>query len=427
MKIKTIKLQNFRCFEKFSAELNEDLTVIVGNNGSGKSTLLDALSIAVGTFLVPFSIGNSITIAKDDALNKCYDLGSVVELQAQYPVEVFAEGIVAEKTLQWKRTLNSEEGRTTVGAAKDLINIAKKLQEQIQKGEKPLLPIISYYGTGRLWAQKRERKTVSKTTRFNRQMGYIDCLDAASNEKLMLKWFEKMSLQAAASGKIAPELMAVKTAICKCFIGITGYQDVDVQFNFDTHELDIVYLGADNTHKRYSMKHLSDGYKNTLSMIADIAYRMAVLNPWLLKDVLTKTPGVVLIDEIDLHLHPLWQQRMISDLRSIFPKVQFIVSTHAPIVISSVKKENLLVLQDLQADNPMIETYGKDANAILLSVMGADERPTAVKQKFSQFYDAMAKEEYDTAETILQDIKTTIGENDPELNAAQVSLSLERM
>ena len=175
------------------------------------------------------------------------------------------------------------------------------------------------------------------------------------------------------------------------------------------------------------MKHLSDGYKNTLSMIADIAYRMAVLNPWLLDNVLAETPGVVLIDEIDLHLHPLWQQRIIGDLRSIFPKVQFIVSTHAPIVISSVKKENLLVLQDMQPDSPMIETYGKDANAILLSIMGADERPIAVKKQFNKFYDAMTKEQYDIAEKILKDLQAIIGENDTELNAAQVSLALERM
>ena len=124
-------------------------------------------------------------------------------------------------------------------------------------------------------------------------------------------------------------------------------------------------MDEDNQHKRYAMKHLSDGYKNTLSMIADIAYRMAVLNPWLLEKVLKETLGIVLIDEIDLHLHTKWQQRIITDLRSIFPKVQFIVSTHAPIVISSVKKDNLLILQDLQADNPIIETYGKDANTIL--------------------------------------------------------------
>lgn len=427
MKIKTIQLHNFRCFEKFSADLNENLTVIVGNNGSGKSSLLDGISVALGAFLIPFSVGSSLTIAKDDVLNKSYDLGSVVELQPQYPVEVSASGIVDDKEISWKRSLNSVEGRTTVGDAKDIISIAKKLQQKIQKGEKPLLPVLSYYGTGRLWAQKRERKAVSRTAKFNRQMGYIDCLDAASNEKLMLKWFEKMTLQVATTGKLAPELMAVKSAICQCFREITGYDDVDVQFNLDTHELDIVYLNESNQHKRYAMKHLSDGYKNTLSMIADIAYRMAVLNPWLLGDVLQETPGIVLIDEIDLHLHPKWQQRIIKDLQNIFPKVQFIVSTHAPSVINSVCKENLLIMENMHAERPILETYGKDANAILNSIMGADERPKAIKEQFKDFYAAMAEEKYDTAEEILNKLKEEIGENDPEINGAQVSLTLERM
>lgn len=427
MLIKTIKLKNFRCFENFSAELNDKLTVVVGNNGSGKSTLLDAISIALGTYLVPFPEGSKLTIAKDDVLNKSFDIGSVVELQAQYPVEICVSGLLNGNEITWKRALNSAEGRTTISDAKELISIARGLQKQIQNGEKPLLPIISYYGTGRLWAQKRERKVVSRVTKFNRQMGYMDCLDAASNEKLMLKWFEKMTLQAAISGKIAPELLAVKSAICQCFAGITGYQDIDVQFNLDTHELDIIYLAEDANHKRYSMKHLSDGYKNTLSMIADIAYRMAVLNPWLLENVLKETPGIVLIDEIDLHLHPLWQQRIIEDLKRIFPKIQLIVSTHAPLVINSVNRENLLIMADMQAANPVIETYGKDANAVLNSIMGADERPKAVKRQFEKFYEALAEENYDFADEVLHKIEDEIGADDPELNGAKVSLALERI
>ena len=162
-------------------------------------------------------------------------------------------------------------------------------------------------------------------------------------------------------------------------------------------------------------------------MIADIAYRMAVLNPWLLEDVLKKTPGIVLIDKIDLHLHPRWQQRIIEDLRSIFPNVQFIVSTHAPSVISSVKRENLLILDNMQADEPPIEIYGKDANAILNSIMRADERPKVIKEKFKDFYQSMTEGNYTCADRVLDEIKEMIGENDPELNAAQVSLALERM
>ena len=114
-----------------------------------------------------------------------------------------------------------------------------------------------------------------------------------------------------------------------------------------------------------AVNDLSDGYRSTLSMIADIAYRMAILNPQLFDDVLTQTPGVVLIDEVDLHLHPLWQQRILKDLMNIFPNVQFIVTTHAPAVIGSVKKENLLVLTDNRtAFMPVCEVYGSDANSI---------------------------------------------------------------
>lgn len=426
MQINHITIQNFRCFESFEAKFHKELTVIVGNNGSGKSTLLDAVSIAVGTFLAGFDGMSSPGIAKDDALNKCYDMGSVVELQPQFPVSIGASGIVAGTSIAWKRELRSAEGKTTVVDAKEMTAVSTALQSQVRNGEKPLLPLISYYGTGRLWAQKREKKS-SELMSFNRQMGYVDCLDAASNEKMMRKWFEKMTLQSATNGTPTPELIAVKSAIVQCFQGITGFDDVDVQFNLDTHELDILYRNEGSERERYPMKELSDGYKNTLSMVADIAYRMAVLNPWLLDQVLSETTGIVLIDEIDLHLHPQWQQRIIGDLRTIFPKVQFIVSTHAPLVINSVKKENLLILTDQQASEPQNEIFGRDANAILNSIMGVNERPDKIKQMFQTVYDAIDEQRYDDAAATLRQIEDKIGSADPELTSAQISLELERI
>lgn len=426
MQINRITIQNFRCFESFEAKFHKELTVIVGNNGSGKSTLLDAVSIAVGTFLAGFDGMSSPGIAKDDALNKCYDMGSVVELQPQFPVSIGASGIVAGTSIAWKRELRSAEGKTTVVDAKEMTAVSTALQSQVRNGEKPLLPLISYYGTGRLWAQKREKKS-SELMSFNRQMGYVDCLDAASNEKMMRKWFEKMTLQSATNGTPTPELIAVKSAIVQCFQGITGFDDVDVQFNLDTHELDILYRNKGSERERYPMKELSDGYKNTLSMVADIAYRMAVLNPWLLDQVLSETTGIVLIDEIDLHLHPQWQQRIIGDLRTIFPKVQFIVSTHAPLVINSVKKENLLILTDQQASEPQNEIFGRDANAILNSIMGVNERPDKIKQMFQTVYDAIDEQRYDDAAATLRQIEDKIGSADPELTSAQISLELERI
>ena len=105
---------------------------------------------------------------------------------------------------------------------------------------------------------------------------------------------------------------------------------------------------------------LSDGYRCTISLIADIAYRMALLNPQLLDSVLTETDGIVLIDEIDLHLHPTWQKRVLKDLMDIFPKVQFIVSTHAPEVINSVKSDSVIILKDDKVLSATDETYGRD-------------------------------------------------------------------
>ena len=134
-----------------------------------------------------------------------------------------------------------------------------------------------------------------------------------------------------------------------------------------------------------------------------------------------------MIDEIDLHLHPQWQQRIIGDLRTIFPKVQFIVSTHAPLVINSVKKDNLLILTDKQAVEPQDEVFGRDANAILNSIMRVNERPDEIKQMFQTVYDAIDEQRYDDAATALQQIEDKIGSADPELTSAQISLELERM
>lgn len=138
----------------------------------------------------------------------------------------------------------------------------------------------------------------------------------------MMKWFQKMTLQEFQRKQEIPEFTAVRTALEKVFASITGFSDVKVQYNPDTGDLDVIYYDKDKKHIRIPVSLLSDGYRCTISLIADIAYRMALLNPQLLDNVLTETEGIVLIDEVDLHLHPTWQKRILKDLMEIFPKVQ---------------------------------------------------------------------------------------------------------
>ena len=126
---------------------------------------------------------------------------------------------------------------------------------------------------------------------------------------------------------------------------------------------------------------MSDGYRGTLSLFADIAYRMAMLNP-ALGDRVLETPGVVMIDEIDLHLHPHWQARILEDLVRIFPNVRLIVTTHSPVVVASVPRGDIRVLDGEKAVIHATETHGRDAGDILNTVLDASSRPEEAVQLF---------------------------------------------
>lgn len=175
---------------------------------------------------------------------------------------------------------------------------------------------------------------------------------------------------------------------------------------------------------RISINQLSDCYKSTISLVADIAYRMAVLNPQLLGNVCKETEGIVLIDEVDLHLHPTWQQQILKDLTEIFPKVQFIVSTHAPQVISAVKSENIIMLDQGEAYEPSGEIHGKDVNTIISGIMHSTERPVEIKELFCKFYHWIDVGDVDKAEQILDTLKERIGNDDSEIAGCNVKLKL---
>lgn len=222
-------------------------------------------------------------------------------------------------------------------------------------------------------------------------------------------------------------LKTVESAICKCFERISGSKNADIVFELDTHRLVLNFESADGSLQKFAMDEMSDGYKNTLSMIGDIAYRMAVLNPMLGDKVLEDTSGVVVIDEIDLHLHPQWQQTIISDLNTIFPKIQFIVSSHAPAVINSVAREQIRILDNGEIYMPAAQTYGRDANSILREVMKVSERPTDIKQRMNLFYSYMDENNYKEANNVLTEIEAIVGTTDPDIAAARTSLDLEKI
>ena len=431
MKLCKLKLKNYRCFEDIIIDFHENLTVIVGSNGSGKTSVLEGAAISLGTFFLGLSGLAGVNIQKRDAHLIAYPMGESFDVQAQYPVEIVAEGIIEDRQISWKRSLNGKNGSTTIKEAKELIEITKKLQERLREGNKNvILPLMAYYGTGRLLHGYKNKKldTFPENTKIN---GYINSLDGTANVNLMMNWFRKKTIQKIQKSELGifseNELAMVYQAMGACFSRITGYEDVKFLFNLDTNEIDCYYRDKNGLVVSIPLPQMSDGYKGTINLIADIAYRMTVLNPQLGKSILEETDGVVLIDEIDLHLHPAWQHRILSDLREIFPKIQFIVTTHAPAVISSVKSENLVILKENEPLPATAEIYGNDVNSILKNIMGVSERNPAVAKLFERFYELLGNRRYDEAEEILDIIDEARGWHDKEVAADRVKLKLERI
>lgn len=435
MKLKNIKISNYRCFKEAEIEFDDHITLMVGKNGAGKSAILDAVAVSISTFLLGIDGGVSRSILKDDARYEFHDLNGTIDPQHQFPVSIESIGdCLDQQNVKWVRSLNSESGKTTIKDAGELTSLAKKAQNQIMTGDKSLvLPLISYYGTGRLYAQKKEKRNIKSLTEFKRQVGYVDCMAAESNEKLMLNWFQTQTLKSLQkqqkTGVLEKPILlkTVEKAICRSYERISGARNTSISFELDTHRLILEFETPEGETQRFAMDEMSDGYKNTLSMIGDLAYRMAVLNPTLGDGVLEKTPGIVLIDEIDLHLHPQWQQTILNDLQAIFPKVQFIVSSHAPAVINSISRDQIRILDNGEIYMPAAQTYGRDANSILREVMKVSERPVDIKQRIDSFYAYMDENNYKEADKVLTEIETIVGTTDPDIAAARTSLDLERI
>lgn len=195
MKIKNIKLKNFRCFEELVIELNERCNVIVGVNGAGKSTILDALAISIGTYFAKIPTAYSLPIQKEDVLRKSYLTGSIISTEYQFPVVISTEGIANGKFIEWSRELNGLKNKTTVKNASNLIEVGHIQQQNIQNGvTDTTLPIFAYYGTGRLYKKKNNRITKLDIKKSSRLDGYTDALSLGTNEKQLLRWFEDMTL-----------------------------------------------------------------------------------------------------------------------------------------------------------------------------------------------------------------------------------------
>lgn len=404
MKIKEINIRNFHGFEDKRFIFNNNFTVLIGENATGKTAVLDALSIAVGGFLLGIDDVDSRNIKSEEVRLRQIEHGKIVNLEPQYPVSINSTGIFNnEEVITWERSLNSKKGRTTRTNATEIINYAKSLQKKVASGEQVVLPVFAYHGTGRLWAHIKDTEDTLFET-GSRILGYKNCLNPISNEKLFLKWFKKMTLIELQEDIKIGQFKAVKKAIEECLKGLlidnNENSEVKVIYNINSDELQVTLENG----KKLPFALLSDGYRNVIGMIADIAFRMAVLNPFLEENTITETTGIVLIDEIDLHLHPEWQRKIVGDLKRVFPKVQFIVTTHSPFIIQSLDRGELINLDDNTLNVGFDEYTNMSVEDITENIMGVELPQWSIRK--NEMYEA-AKEYFD----ILSRLKDEDNEN----------------
>ena len=394
MRIKHLELINFRCFEEYKLSPADRFTLLIGDNGSGKTAILDALAIAVDIFLfeIPdIKSGDKRYLSVDD-IRKSSRI-----MMGQTPIEeiegmttVRVNSVIANTYVEWSnRSIHKSNTQYDLydGALTELV--AGLLKEKLNP--KTLFPVIAHYGTSRLW--KTIPHDVETLSPGSRLLGYENCLNTALGLERLFRWFKTQELAALQKQERRHVLEAVREAI------VDMIPDAKKAFwDMDLDELVVEIIIREELHAM-PFHLLSDGYRNMIGMVADIAYRMATLNPQLEKDVIKKTEGIVLIDEIDLHLHPKWQGIVVERLLNTFPKVQFVASTHSPFIIQSLYHKKDCLLWDLEKNQPLeiesqsIEDIAEELQGVenpqqskrYLAMMAAAE---AYYEKLHQYKDA---------------------------------------
>ncbi len=376
LKINTLYLDNYRAFEDFSISFDERLTVLVATNGKGKTAILDAISASFGTFVNATGLANGVRLTRDDVRKfKARDTQSN-EMEEKYPLVVKASGYIDDNFAEWIREYKKPKSSLTSKDTKQLIAYGKKISELVSHGKKTNLPLISYYGTGRLWAQGR-RTFDKKNNETSRLSGYIDCLDSYSSYKSFKTWYEyickselEMKIEAIEKeyinlpkNEFTTMRKAIQEAVNEVIYNNSSWKDIVYR-----QKAKAIIMDHDE-HGELSVTQLSDGIRSMIGLVADIAYRTIKLNPHL-QNAPKETSGIILIDEIDMHLHPKWQQTVLTDMMKAFPLMQFIVTTHSPQVLSTVKKEQIRILDDNRVITPSAHSSGEDSSVLLAEIMG---------------------------------------------------------
>jgi predicted ATP-binding protein involved in virulence len=406
MKLRRLQLRDYRGFHALDLEFSPEVTALVGVNAAGKTTILEALALLFRQ-LTEGIRGKGSRSTPDPSDIRVGASSTVLSMEAE----------VDDENVAWS-VAQSRAGHP-VAVADDLEGL-RPLIERAQRGivqSAPRLPLAVYFPADRNALDIPDR--IRTPTEFDALSAYDGALDAGGrNFRAFFEWFRdeedayneqellkrQPSLPIGDAGvRSASPLAHVKNAI----LSLTGASDVRIERR--PRQRMILTIGG----TRLDVAQLSDGQRVLLALAGDLARRMALAAPTLTDPLAHDV--VVLIDEIELHLHPGLQRKIVPLLQTTFPRTQFVVTTHSPQVLSSLRAGQVRVLDQFAVRALDGGTWQRDTNRILESAFGDPGRPLAVATDFARLREAIDNDAFDEARELLAKLRSSIEGEDPEI------------
>ena len=434
--MKDITISNFRCYDHKTMEFRSGINLLIGDNSSGKTSLVRACNFVANSLFCGYSdentnwksvedsdfklnIDSNNTILPENPIGISFhlcqtDLNPIIDENDKVVEFDYSSELHIEKKSK-KNSRNLLQGLTP------LKNYAARLYScsHVKQGDlvvqKNVLPVYACFTTEDIHASRKIDRQKFKEYAQKPSFGYFECYDCRG---LFDYWIERMLvLQEAETGE--QEIECVKKAIHEC-LGGEGCGIIE-DMVLRPVKGKAYFTFSDGRYVESSM--LSDGYKRLVNIVVDIAIRCALLNKTKFgSEAYRHTHGTVIIDEIDEHLHPALQSKVLKALHTAFPKIQFIVSTHAPLVISSVENSDDNVVYRLwydqetrQYEHVELKTYGLDSNLILEEEMMVVSRDPVVEEQLNAIRRLVSNRQLEDAKKQLAVLETKTSPLQPSL------------
>jgi predicted ATP-binding protein involved in virulence len=375
MNIQSITIQNFRNIGKERTfYLNKNFTAFIGVNGKGKSTILHALRVASGSYFL--SIPNSEVKSRHIHKDEIRLIESEKQLLPQFPVNIEVSGTFPgiNEPITWRRQwIEGSSSSTTKNADVGKIKeIAWAQYEKVTKvgNDKENLPLIAFFGNSRAFGSGRntQKSRLHRLGRIIFRQGYQDWDEMRAVKFHYPEWLSSYDVLLKQEKEYPGTKEAFFEAVKKANPFITQIEfegELWVKVKIDEDESSLLPLSLH-----------SDGVHYFTEMVAEMAYRCIVLNGYRQNKAVNDATGIVMIDEIDLHLHPKWQRHVVSDLKKAFPNIQFVVTTHSPFIVQSLKSDeiwNLDKVMDVAPDELKIDTVATEIMGVSSSYSESNE------------------------------------------------------